>query len=235
MSIAGTARSPKSGATFRLPHSGFNRHVGDFRSYNVSPDGRVLSDDEWAARKREWLPTDAERAHVVSLMRGVHRTGQDGRLGRPAADRHPPAPGRLRIRQAVTMTIGTTLPSWLVDRNIEEGRSDAMAFRVDGTSTTYAELQRQVWRAQRALADLGVRRGERVAMVVNDEPAFPGVVPRRAALRRRARSAVDHAHRRRPRGHRRRRRGRSRRRVGRVRRSRSADRRLDRATFDRPW
>jgi benzoate-CoA ligase family protein len=76
--------------------------------------------------------------------------------------------------------------AWLVDRHLAEGRGERVAFRVDGVDTTYAALARQVWRAQRALSDLGVRRGERVAMVVNDELAFPawflgalraGVVP----------------------------------------------------------
>ena len=61
---------------------------------------------------------------------------------------------------------------WLVDRNVSEGRAGNVAFRVDGVGTTYGELQRQVWRAQHALADLGVRRGERVAMVANDELGF---------------------------------------------------------------
>src|SRR5207302_7871192 len=40
------------------------------------------------------------------------------------------------------------------------------------TQLTYAELQREVWRAQQALRSLGVRPTERVAMVVDDEPAF---------------------------------------------------------------
>jgi benzoate-CoA ligase family protein len=62
---------------------------------------------------------------------------------------------------------------WLVDRNITEGNEGRVAFRVDGVDTTYGELQRQVWRAQHALAALDVRKGERVAMVVNDELAFP--------------------------------------------------------------
>ena len=75
---------------------------------------------------------------------------------------------------------------WLVDRNITAGFANRVAFRVDGVDTTYGELQRQVWRVQHALAALDVRKGERVAMVVNDELAFPawflgalrsGVVP----------------------------------------------------------
>src|SRR5690606_14319465 len=39
--------------------------------------------------------------------------------------------------------------------------------------TTYAELQQEVWRAQNALRELDVRRGERVALVIDDELAFP--------------------------------------------------------------
>ena len=53
---------------FRLPHVGFNRRVGAFRGHSVSPDGRLLTDDEWRAASPGWLPSDAERAHVASLM-----------------------------------------------------------------------------------------------------------------------------------------------------------------------
>jgi benzoate-CoA ligase family protein len=76
--------------------------------------------------------------------------------------------------------------AWLVDRNVANGNGANVAFVVDNEPTTYHELQRQIWRAQNALTELGVRRGERVAMVVNDELAFPawflgalrsGVVP----------------------------------------------------------
>ena len=51
---------------------------------------------------------------------------------------------------------------------------------------TYAELQVDTFRAQRALAALDIEQGDRVILVVNDEPAFPawflgalraGVVP----------------------------------------------------------
>ncbi|MDQ3468995.1 MAG: benzoate-CoA ligase family protein, partial [Actinomycetota bacterium] len=63
--------------------------------------------------------------------------------------------------------------AWLVDRHVAEGRGERTAFRVDGQSTTYEELLREVWRAQQALRALDVRRGERIALVVDDELAFP--------------------------------------------------------------
>ena len=44
--------------------------------FDVSPDGRVLSDAEWAAGVSQWLPTEAERIHVISLMKGVTEHGK---------------------------------------------------------------------------------------------------------------------------------------------------------------
>ena len=76
--------------------------------------------------------------------------------------------------------------AWLVDRHVAGGDGGRVAYRVGGRSTTYAALQQEVWRAQHALRALDVRKGERVALVVDDELAFPawflgglraGVVP----------------------------------------------------------
>jgi benzoyl-CoA 2,3-epoxidase subunit B len=64
------------GCEFRLPHTGFNRNVGDFRAHKISPDGRVLSDADWAVASPHWLPSDEERAHVISLMKGVTEPGK---------------------------------------------------------------------------------------------------------------------------------------------------------------
>jgi len=63
--------------------------------------------------------------------------------------------------------------AWLLDRHVAEGRGSRVAYLVEGRATTYADLQREVWRAQHALRSLDVRRGERLAMVVDDEVAFP--------------------------------------------------------------
>jgi len=63
--------------------------------------------------------------------------------------------------------------AWLVDRHIEAGDGGRIAYRVDGVDTSYEALQREVFRAQNALRALDVRRGERVALIVDDELAFP--------------------------------------------------------------
>jgi benzoate-CoA ligase family protein len=62
---------------------------------------------------------------------------------------------------------------WLIDRQLGAGHGDRIAYRIDGQSVSYAELCDEVWRAQNALRQLDVRRGERVALVVDDELAFP--------------------------------------------------------------
>jgi benzoyl-CoA 2,3-dioxygenase component B len=59
----------------RLPHRGFHRAIGTFAEAKVSPDGRVISEAEWDARHREWLPTEADRVFVGSLMHAVMKPG----------------------------------------------------------------------------------------------------------------------------------------------------------------
>ena len=60
----------------RLPHRGFHRAIGLFAEVKVSPDGRVLSEAGWDARKHEWLPTEADQAYVESLMQPVTERGR---------------------------------------------------------------------------------------------------------------------------------------------------------------
>jgi benzoate-CoA ligase family protein len=63
--------------------------------------------------------------------------------------------------------------SLLIERNLEAGRADKPAFKaVDGT-LTYDELRRQVNRAGHFLRELGVRREDRVLLVMDDTTAFP--------------------------------------------------------------
>jgi 4-hydroxybenzoate-CoA ligase len=76
--------------------------------------------------------------------------------------------------------------TWLLDRNVEEGRGSKLAFTDTANELTYGELQRQSCRAANLLRRLGVRREERVAMIMLDTVDFPilflgairaGVVP----------------------------------------------------------
>jgi benzoyl-CoA 2,3-dioxygenase component B len=60
----------KAGIDFelKLPHRGFHRAIGAFSETRVAPDGRVLSQAQWAQQSANWLPTDEDRAFVRSLM-----------------------------------------------------------------------------------------------------------------------------------------------------------------------
>jgi benzoyl-CoA 2,3-dioxygenase component B len=81
-SMAGVGRwnkvLEKAGLPHRLtvPHKAFHRNIGALAGVKVSPDGRVVTDAEWQARRDEWLPSDADRAFVASLMGRVTDAGQ---------------------------------------------------------------------------------------------------------------------------------------------------------------
>jgi len=67
----------KVGGTFELqvPHKAFNRQIGPLASVRVTPDGRVVGQEEWDANVGAWLPTQADREHVASLMGRVVEPG----------------------------------------------------------------------------------------------------------------------------------------------------------------
>src|SRR3954469_10039310 len=62
--------------------------------------------------------------------------------------------------------------AWLVDRHVADGRGDRVAVVCGDARLTYADLQRQVFRAQHALDALGVRRTERVVLALDDGPVW---------------------------------------------------------------
>ena len=68
----------KNGIPFRLtvPHKAFHRNIGSLAGVKVSPDGRVVSEAEWQAKKNDWLPSAEDRAFVASLMGRVTDTGK---------------------------------------------------------------------------------------------------------------------------------------------------------------
>src|ERR1043166_3204256 len=63
--------------------------------------------------------------------------------------------------------------TWLLDRNIDEGRGNKLAFTDTVDDLSYGELQRQTCRAANMLRRLGVRREERVAMIMLGPVCFP--------------------------------------------------------------
>jgi 4-hydroxybenzoate-CoA ligase len=65
--------------------------------------------------------------------------------------------------------------TYLLDRNIDEGRADKLAYTDTVSELTYGGLQRQSCRVANLLRRLGVRREERVAMIMLDTVDFPAV------------------------------------------------------------
>jgi 4-hydroxybenzoate-CoA ligase len=65
--------------------------------------------------------------------------------------------------------------TWLLDRNVDEGRGAKLAFTDTVFELTYGDLQRQSRRVANTLRRLGVRREERVAMIMLDTVDFPAV------------------------------------------------------------
>jgi benzoyl-CoA 2,3-epoxidase subunit B len=68
----------KAGIPFRLkaPHKAFHRNIGSLSGAKVSPDGEVMSDEQWMAKVGEWLPSNEDRAFVASLMGRVVEPGK---------------------------------------------------------------------------------------------------------------------------------------------------------------
>src|SRR5262245_22052945 len=65
--------------------------------------------------------------------------------------------------------------TWLLDRNVEKGRGAKLAFTDTVAELTYGDLQKQSCRVANLLRRLGVRREERVAMIMLDTVDFPAV------------------------------------------------------------
>src|ERR1700760_1373722 len=65
--------------------------------------------------------------------------------------------------------------TYLLDRNVDEGRRNKLAFTDTVRELSYGELQRESKRAANLLKRLGVRREERVAMIMLDTVDFPAV------------------------------------------------------------
>jgi benzoyl-CoA 2,3-epoxidase subunit B len=54
--------------TLTLPSRRFHRHIGLYAGVSTDPAGNILSKDELESRKSAWLPTDADKQFVQSLM-----------------------------------------------------------------------------------------------------------------------------------------------------------------------
>jgi benzoyl-CoA 2,3-epoxidase subunit B len=59
-----------------LPDEKFNRSIGIYSGIETTPEGEIISGEEWAKRKAQWLPTDEDKTYVNSLMVPVTEPGK---------------------------------------------------------------------------------------------------------------------------------------------------------------
>jgi benzoyl-CoA 2,3-epoxidase subunit B len=59
-----------------LPHVGFHRRIGSYAGHYVSPDGQLLSKEDWERHRADWLPSDNDHEFVGSLMGRVIEPGK---------------------------------------------------------------------------------------------------------------------------------------------------------------
>jgi len=59
-----------------LPHEGFHRQIGVFTHAPITPEGKVISQEEWDQQRDEWLPSRADGDFIQSLMKPVWESGK---------------------------------------------------------------------------------------------------------------------------------------------------------------
>jgi benzoyl-CoA 2,3-dioxygenase component B len=59
-----------------LPNRRFYRRQGLYANQHFDPQGTLITAEEWERHKAEWLPSDADRAYVRSLMQAVNEPGK---------------------------------------------------------------------------------------------------------------------------------------------------------------
>ena len=68
----------KAGVDFelKLPSTRFRRSIGSWAGSYVTPEGRQIDAETWTNRQGEWLPSEADRAFIHSLMKQVVEPGR---------------------------------------------------------------------------------------------------------------------------------------------------------------
>ena len=61
---------------FRRPSKRFNRMIGAYKGFHFSPEGRRITREAFEAGMKEWMPSEAEKAHVRALMQPVYERGK---------------------------------------------------------------------------------------------------------------------------------------------------------------
>lgn len=60
----------------KLPDQAFHRQIGVFSTIKADPDGKLISEQEWAAKSSDWLPTSGDGDFIQSLMVPCYEPGE---------------------------------------------------------------------------------------------------------------------------------------------------------------
>jgi benzoyl-CoA 2,3-epoxidase subunit B len=63
-------------AELKLPSDRFNRRMGVFTDYHFDPSGNAIDEAAWQQGAPEWLPTQADREYITSLMKPCWKAGE---------------------------------------------------------------------------------------------------------------------------------------------------------------
>jgi benzoyl-CoA 2,3-dioxygenase component B len=61
---------------FARPSKRFNRKIGAYKDFHFAPDGKRVTREAFEAGMRDWMPSEAEKAHVRALMQPVYAPGR---------------------------------------------------------------------------------------------------------------------------------------------------------------
>ena len=59
-----------------LPHVAFHRGIGEFSTVHTTPAGEIISAEQFAQRRDEWLPSKEDGEFIASLMKAETEKGQ---------------------------------------------------------------------------------------------------------------------------------------------------------------
>jgi len=148
------------------------RNLMDFAHSYITRSGRI--DDARLAR-------DVARIHGALTRRQGARHDERNRRSGP-----PDNPGSREI--GFTISDGYNASRILFD-NLAAGRGDRLALTGPGGTRSYAKLCAEASQWGHGFASLGLQRGDRILMFLDDTPAYPAAFFRRGP--RRLRAAVD--------------------------------------------
>ncbi len=68
----------KAGIDFeiKLPHSRFNRQIGNFAGHHFDPQGNMLSAEEWEANKASYISSPDDEIYLASIMKPCMEPGK---------------------------------------------------------------------------------------------------------------------------------------------------------------